>query len=98
MKRYKAQLSLSVVLLFAASLGSAGRVVIVQTNSAGDYVSLIDPATNKVVGTIKGIEVNHGAAASPDGTRLYVSNEAESTLDVVDTKTLAVTKHIPLSG
>jgi YVTN family beta-propeller protein len=98
MKIHGTQLSLLGVLLFAGSLGSAGRVVIVQTNSAGDYVSLIDPATNKVVGTIKGIEVNHGAAASPDGTRLYVSNEAESTLDVVDSKTLAVTKHIPLSG
>lgn len=98
MKRYNAQLSLLVVLLFGASLGSAGRLVIVQTNSAGDYVSLINPATNKVVGTIKGIEVNHGAAVSPDGTRLYISNEAESTLDVVDGKTLAVTKHIPLSG
>src|ERR1700687_3802176 len=98
MKIRSAQLLLLGVLLFAAPLASAGRVVIVQTNSAGDYVSLIDPATNKVVGTIKGIEVNHGAAVSPDGTRLYISNEAESTLDVVDTKTLAVTQHIPLSG
>jgi YVTN family beta-propeller protein len=98
MKIHKAQLSLLGVLLCVASLGSAGRVVIVQTNSAGDYVSLIDPATNKVVGTVKGIEVNHGAAASPDGRHLYVSNEAESTLDVVDAKTLAVTGHVPLSG
>jgi YVTN family beta-propeller protein len=86
------------LLLFAAATGGAGRVVIVQTNSAGDNVHLIDPATNRVVGVIKGIEVNHGAAVSPDGRRLYISNEAESTLDVVDTKTLAVTQHIPLSG
>jgi len=28
--------------------------------------------------------VNHGAAVAPDGSRIYVSNEAESTLDVVD--------------
>ena len=34
----------------------AGRVVVVQTNSAGDNVHLIDPATNKIVGTIEGIE------------------------------------------
>jgi len=91
-------LSSAAFLLVTASLGGAGSVRIVQTNSAGDYVDLIDPGTNKVVGVIKGIEVNHGAAVSPDGTRLYVSNEAESTLDVVDAKTLKVVKNIPLSG
>lgn len=74
------------------------KVRIIQTNSAGDNVSIIDPATNKVVGQITGIEVNHGAAASPDGRRLYISNEADSTLDVVDSKTLRVTSKIPLSG
>jgi YVTN family beta-propeller protein len=73
-------------------------VRIVQTNSAGDAVSLIDPATNKVVGEIPNIEVNHGAAAAPDGSRLYVTNEADSTLDMVDSKTLSVVKRVPLSG
>jgi YVTN family beta-propeller protein len=81
----------------AASRPAPG-VRIVQTNSAGDAVSLIDPATNKVVGEIPNIEVNHGAAAAPDGSRLYVTNEADSTLDMVDSKTLAVVKHVPLSG
>jgi YVTN family beta-propeller protein len=47
---------------------------------------------------INGIEVNHGVAVAPDGRRYYISNEAESTLDVVDTKTLKVTRNIPLSG
>ena len=75
-----------------------GKVRIIQTNSAGDNVHIIDPATNKVVGTITGIEVGHGAAAAPDGSRIYVSNEADSTLDVVDGKTLRVTSSIPLSG
>src|SRR5437762_4119398 len=77
---------------------AANKVRIIQTNSAGDTVSIIDPVTNKVVGEVKGIEVNHGAAAAPDGSRLYVSNEAESTLDVVDGKTLKVTNKIKLSG
>jgi YVTN family beta-propeller protein len=75
-----------------------GKVRIIQTNSAGDDVDIIDPTTNRVVGRVTGIEVNHGAAAAPDGTRLYVSNEAESTLDVVDAKTLKVTTKIPLTG
>jgi YVTN family beta-propeller protein len=84
-------------LLLALPL-AASSVRIIQTNSAGDDVSIIDPATNKVVGTIHGIEVNHGAASAPDGSRYYISNEAESTLDVVDQKTLKVTRKIPLSG
>jgi YVTN family beta-propeller protein len=77
---------------------SQGKVRIIQTNSAGDNVHIIDPATNKVVGTISGIEVGHGAAAAPDGSRIYVSNESDSTLDVVDGKTLRVLSNIPLSG
>src|SRR5438874_13647784 len=77
---------------------AAGTVRIVQTNSAGDNVHLIDPATNKVVGIIDGIEVNHGAAAAPDGSRYYITNEAESTLDIVDGKTLKVAKKIKLTG
>ena len=84
-------------LLLALPL-AASTVRIIQTNSAGDDVSIIDPATNKVVGTITGIEVNHGAAAAPDGSRYYISNEGRSTLDVVDRKTLAITRSIPLSG
>jgi len=74
------------------------RVVIVQTNAAGDNIHLIDPVTNTVVGEIGGIEVNHGVAAAPDGSRFYVTNEAEHTLDVVDGRTLKVTHHVPLSG
>jgi YVTN family beta-propeller protein len=74
------------------------KVRIIQTNSAGDNVHVIDPATNKVVGVITGIEVSHGAAIAPDGSRIYISDEAESTLDFVDGKTLKVTDRIKLSG
>jgi YVTN family beta-propeller protein len=74
------------------------KVRVIQTNSAGDAVDVIDPLTNKVVGEIQGIEVNHGVAVAPDGSRIYVSDEAQGTLDVADGKTLMVTKRIPLSG
>lgn len=77
---------------------SGRRVVIVQTNAAGDNIHLIDPDTNRIIGGITGIEVNHGAAAAPDGRRLYITNEADHTLDVVDTRTLAVGPRVPLSG
>src|SRR5437879_13675078 len=87
------------VLMFTLPAHAADKKVrIIQTNSAGDNVHVIDPVTNKVVGVIEGIEVNHGAAVAPDGSRLYISNEADSTLDVVDGKTLKVINKIPLSG
>ena len=74
------------------------NVRIIQTNSAGDNIHIIDPASNKVVGEIKGIEVSHGVTASPDGTRIYVSDESQNTMDVVDAKTLKVIQQVPLSG
>jgi YVTN family beta-propeller protein len=85
-------------LCLRAADDKGGKVRIIQTNSAGDNIHVIDPATNTVVGVITGIEVNHGAAVAPDGSRIYVSDEAESTLDVVDAKTLKVTNRIALSG
>jgi len=74
------------------------KLRIIQTNSAGDNINIIDPVTNKVVGEIKGIEASHGIAVARDGSRIYISEEAQKTLDVVDGKTLQVTKRIPLSG
>jgi YVTN family beta-propeller protein len=68
------------------------------TNSAGNTVDVIDPASNKVVQTIRGIELPHGVAFSPDGARVYISNESESVLDVVDQKSGEILKKIPLSG
>ena len=36
--------------------------------------------------------------SAPDGSRIYLSNESLHTLDVVDGKTLTVTKRVHLSG
>lgn len=81
-----------------AKAGTSTKLRIIQTNSAGDNAHLIDPVTNKVVGEIKDIEANHGVAASPDGSRIYFSDEALETLDIVDARTLQVTKRVALSG
>src|SRR5712691_714738 len=73
--------ALAGILLCTVSLSLAAaqqsKLRIVQTNSAGDNIHLIDPVTNKVVGEIKGIEAPHGVAVSPDGSRIYVSEEAD---------------------
>ncbi len=95
----KAKIARIAVLSLALPIAlHAATVRIVQTNSAGDSVMLIDPATNRVVGQIEGIEVNHGAAPAPDGSRIYITDEAESTLDVADLGTLKVIKRIPLTN
>jgi YVTN family beta-propeller protein len=77
---------------------TSGVVRVLQTNSAGDNIHVIDPATNTVVGLIEEIEAPHGIAIAPDGMRIYVTNESLVTLDVVDVKTLKVFKRIRLSG
>ena len=89
-----------VVLLALASTPTAQsrQVRIVQTNSGDDSIHLIDPATNAIVGEIHGVPINHGAAAAPDGSRLYFTSEAERVLAVVDTKSRQITKKIALTG
>src|SRR5215813_3654510 len=90
---------LSLALLGIFSTAVMAQLRVIQTNSGdSNNISLIDPVSNKVVGEIKGIPANHGAAAAPDGKTLYFSSEAEQTLDVVESKTLAITKKIKLSG
>jgi YVTN family beta-propeller protein len=85
------------ILLAGAPL-TADSLRVIQTNSAGDNVHVIDPDTNQVVGTIQDIEVPHGVTLAPDGSRIYITNESLSTLDVVDARSLKVTKRIKLSG
>jgi YVTN family beta-propeller protein len=86
------------VLACLLPLLASAQVRIVQTNSRGDNIHLIDPASHKIVGEIKGVPINHGAAAAPDGSRFYFSSEAEQSLAVVDGKSLQITKKIPLTG
>jgi YVTN family beta-propeller protein len=86
------------VLALAPFPASAGSALIYVTNSAGDSIHAIDPATNKVVQEIKGIEAAHGIGFAPDGSRIYVSDEANSTLDVCDRKSGKLIKKVALSN
>jgi len=89
---------LAILLLALPLTAASDQVRIIQSNAAGDRIHILDSATNKVVGEIKGVEAVHGVAASPDGSRIYFSSEADETFDVADAKTLEVIKKIPLSG
>src|SRR5262245_41131833 len=86
------------VVLPALSPAWGGSALIYVTNSAGDSFHVIDPATNKVVREIKTIEAAHGVVAAPDGSRVYLSNEADTTLDVFDRESGALIKKVALSN
>jgi YVTN family beta-propeller protein len=88
----------SVAAVLGIAAAAQAQVRVLQTNSGGDNIHLIDPATNTIVGEITGVPINHGAAGSPDGRRLYFSSEGERTLTVVDGRTFANIKKIPHSG
>src|SRR5437879_4801216 len=89
---------LPLFLALAALPVAAETVRVYVTNSAGDNIHVIDPATNKVVQVIHGVEAAHGIDFSPDGQRVYVSNEADSTLDVIDRASGKTMTKVRLSG
>jgi YVTN family beta-propeller protein len=96
--RYLTPLASLVMVAPFVAIAAEHEARVIQTNSAGDSVHVIDPATNRVVGIIKDIEVSHGVVIAPDGSSIYITQEPTKTLDVVDARTLQVTKRIPLSG
>ncbi len=60
-------------------------------NAADDTVSVIDTATNTVIGAPIGVgETPVDVALSPDGTRAYVANSDDDTVSVIDTATNTV--------
>jgi YVTN family beta-propeller protein len=84
--------------LALAPLSVAAETSLVYvTNSAGDHVDVVNPLTQKVIQQFPIIGA-HGVNFSPDGTKVYVSNEATSTLDVFDQKTGNLIKKITLSN
>jgi YVTN family beta-propeller protein len=81
------------------AMPSAARTVLIYVSShTSGTVSVIDPATDKVVQVIEGIEVPRWIDFSPDGRRVYITGEGEEVINVVDQKTGKIIKKIPLSG
>jgi len=89
---------IAVAALLAPLSAQSTKLFIIQTNAAGDNVHLIDPTTDKIVAEIPDEEAAHGVAVAPDGSRIYLTNEALATLDVIDVRTLKLLKRIPLTG
>ena len=72
-------------------------VRILQSNNAGNIHHIIDPATQRVSGLIRGCPHAHNITTHPDGLYYYCSNEQQYTVDVFDAKTLQPVMQIPLS-
>src|ERR1700737_2807720 len=73
-------------ILFAALPLAAATARIYVTNRGGTTIDVIDPATNKVVETIKGIESPEVVRFSPDGKLLYIASRSVDVLYVMDRK------------
>ena len=82
--------------LMAALPLVAAPVRIYVANSAGDNITIIDPAVNRVAGEIHVSRNPHGIVASPDGKRFYVSSETENVLDVVDRASARILRRVPV--
>jgi YVTN family beta-propeller protein len=82
--------------LLAALPLAAAPIRIYVTNSAGDNVTIIDPAADRAVGEFKVSRNPHGIAPSPDGKRFYISSEGENVLDVVDRGSWRIIRRVPI--
>jgi YVTN family beta-propeller protein len=82
--------------LFAA--GDTSRSLLYVDNTAGDEITMIDTATNRVAGNIISGPAPHGLVTSPDGRRLYISSEGRDELLAVDTATATILWRHPLSA
>jgi len=69
------------------------------TTELDQDVTLVDPGTLKIVGTIPtGQPESHMLAISPDGTRGYTANVGPGTVSVLDMKARKTLAVIPISG
>src|SRR5215469_10516140 len=79
--------------LLASAQALAQNAYITNDNA----VSVIDTATNTVIGSPIPVGARpFGVAVTPDGSKVYVANEASNTVSVIDTATNTVTATIPV--
>ena len=76
----------------------APRAYVTNAGSFSTSVSVIDTATNTVVGTIAVGNGPIGVAVNPAGTRAYVTNEGSSNVSVIDMATNTVVATILVGG
>ena len=99
MKRRISGLLAIAAVAVAGLLGSAEALAqnAYITNTSGDTVSVIDTATNRVVGSPIPVGIGpFGVAVTPDGSHVYVANGSSGTVSVIATASNTVTATIPV--
>src|SRR2546428_12655035 len=89
------RLGLSILALAFLSLARAAPFAYVPNERSGT-VSVIDTASDRVVATIKTGGKPRGIAASPDGRRLYVSDQPNGSLVGGDLAAREISEQIPV--
>jgi YVTN family beta-propeller protein len=72
-----------------------GALRLFVSNQDGASVDVIDPVTNKVAQTIRGLTSPDGIVSSLDGRRAFISDRLERAVIVVDTETGKIIKKVP---
>jgi DNA-binding beta-propeller fold protein YncE len=73
---------------------SAGRIFV----SHGMVVQVVDEKDGKLLGTIPDTKGVHGIAIAPDLNKAYISNGRDSSVTVIDLKSLAFKSRISITG
>ncbi|MGC8524527.1 MAG: YncE family protein [Acidibrevibacterium sp.] len=73
-----------------------GRVLVAVMG--GNGLAVVDPATGAIERHVMTGRGAHNLFLSPDGKTLYVTNRVDSTIAVLDAKTLVVAREIALPG
>ena len=76
-----------VAALFVPNLWAQATHQVFATNEGSQDISVIDGASDEVVATLKDVGKPRGLTLCPNDKRLYVTNQKDSQLLVIDTLT-----------
>jgi YVTN family beta-propeller protein len=79
---------------------ASARALVYVTSEVANLVQAVDIASGKVVHSIKVGKRPRRFATTPDGSQLWVSNELDASVTIIDTKThtVAATLHFEIKG
>src|SRR5688572_10839710 len=85
------------VMAVARAADPSRQVKLYVLHADEDKMSIVDATTNMVFKTIRVGRNPHGIAANRDGTRIYVTTEADGGLTIVDgTRDVAIKRYASL--
>jgi gliding motility-associated-like protein len=90
--------STPVVATITAKQVSSGFAYVPSDGTYSNNVSVIDLATNQVISIIKTGISPVGVSVSPDGTRVYITNQGSNSISVINTSTNKVVSTITIPG